>query len=229
MIYKTISASASSLILYMTFLLVFCFFFAVVGLQLYRSELGHCSYPNYPSFDGRYVSQSANSTYPNGCEGIAYIPIMAAGSYLYSSEITVTNTTAFAWSNIGKKKNHNMHYFKIIFFLTLLLLISDWVNPTDHFDNIFNSFQSVFRMAMANEWAAIAYSVLSVTGEDMEPQLNNSRASFLFCMGVSSVALFINTVFAAILFYHYLEIFFAGENKHCFASEDVIWLEMMVD
>lgn len=83
-------------------------------------------------------------------------------------------------------------------------------------------------MAMANEWAAIAFSALAVTGANMEPELNNLRASFLFCMVVSALALFINTVFAAILFYHYLEIFFAGENKHCFTSEDVIWLEMMV-
>jgi hypothetical protein len=81
---------------------------------------------------------------------------------------------------------------------------------------------------MGNEWAAIAFSALSVAGEDIQPQLNNSRVSFLFCLCVSALALFVNTVFAAILFYHYLAIFFTGENKHCFTTEDVIWLEMMV-
>ena len=101
MIYKTLSASASSLLLYISFLLVFCFFCAVVGLQIYRNEFGHCSYPNYPPFDGRYVSYSANATYPNGCNGRAYIPIIAAGSYLYSTEIEVSNSTAFTWSDIG--------------------------------------------------------------------------------------------------------------------------------
>lgn len=205
LIYRTVSASASSVILYMVTVILFCFFFAVFGLQLWRGTFGYCSYPNYPSFDTRFVSYSNPEDFPHGCDGSAYIPVVAAGQDSAStSPIAISDDTVFAWSSIH------------------------WKNPINSFDNIFAAMNSVFRVAMMNEWAPIAVSALSYTGVYTQPEFNHSRASFLFFILVSTTALFLNIVFAAVLFYHYLVIFLTEQQRRVFRNEDVIWLEMMV-
>jgi hypothetical protein len=168
-------------------------------LQIWRGKFGYCSYSFYPSFDSRYVS-SDTVHFPSGCDGLAYIPTDTSIQY----DSSITNSSDYSWTSIY------------------------WENPIDTFDNFYASYQSIFRVTMINEWAPIAFSASSCVGENIQPQYNNSRISFAFFLFVSVFALFLNTVFAALIFYHYLAIFLAEQQKHSYKREDIIWLEMMV-
>ena len=100
MIYKTIAASAPSLLLYILSLLVFCAFFAIVGMQLYSSNFGYCSYSGYPPFDGRYQSFSDPTSFPNGCNGLAYVATPSVGT---DDDYSVT----YSWKYISL--NNHQH------------------------------------------------------------------------------------------------------------------------
>lgn len=94
----------------------------------------------------------------------------------------------------------------------------------DHFADIGFSMQSILRVVMFNQWHSILFPAMDATDQNHQPIENYNKATFLYFMVLVLVANVFNSLFVAVMYYHYSKYIYAGRRIVVRGMKEASWL-----
>lgn len=98
-----------------------------------------------------------------------------------------------------------------------------WYKAENNYDNIFKSYQSIFRVFATNEWVNVLYTSIDAVGLDYNPQENYSQASIIFFVVMIIVSYMTSMVMRGVVYYHYVIKFTERDCTGVLTTRSIMW------